>query len=143
MYPANKEQLDKFISGIIQSLHSEETQPKIMAQLTSEQVPIPARIGNIVSQVLTAMLVRVQNQTGEQPAPQLVLKSIKMIIQELSKMANLAGIEVTKEDQIQAARLAGDMLEKGDRAAMSGGEQMQEDSAQPQQQGLIGGMQNV
>ena len=140
MYPKDKEQLDKFISGIIQSLHSEETQPKIMAQLTAEQVPVPARIGNIVSQVLTAMLVRVQKQTGEQPAPELILKSIKMIIQELSKMANLAGVEVTPEDQVQAAQIAGDMLEKGENAAMSGGQQ--EEQMQPQQQGIIGGMQD-
>jgi hypothetical protein len=150
-YPKNQDEVNKFTSGLIKSLHSDQTRDKIMAALTDERAPVAARLATVVSMVLTAMLQRVQQQAGRKPHIQLLLKSIKMLIVEASRMAQIAGVRVTPDDQRNAAKMSGDMLESG---MMQKGGQPQGGQMQPQQQapqgppqpvqpqGLIAGAQN-
>ena len=141
MYPQNEDEAGKFAAGLIKSLHSDQTRDKIMQALTDERVPVAARIATVVSNIMTAMLSRVKNQAGRQPHAQLLIKSIRMLVIEASRMAMIAGIKVTDEDKRNAAKLAGDMIESGNQPQQ--GQPMQQQAPmpqqQPQQQGLIGG----
>lgn len=136
MYPKDTQEVDKFVAGIIKSLHSDQTRDQIMQVLTDERAPVAARLATVVSMVMTAMLQRVQTQAGRKPHINLLTKAIKMIIVEASRMAMIAGVRVTLEDQKNAAKLAGDMIEDG----MKGGQRQpmaqqsnQQQMQQPQQ----------
>lgn len=151
MYPGNKDEVDKFVAGIITSLHSDKTRPGIMKQLTSQNVPVAGRLGNVTAQVISAMLVRVKQQAKRRPHKNLLLKSIHMTVKEVSKMAEMAGVKVTPEDRKKAARFAGNVIEDGhsgkagqqQQAQQAGPAQPQMQQGQPQSQpGLLeeGGM---
>ena len=152
MYPKNKDDAEKFSIGIIESLHNEKTRPGIMKQLTVEGLPTAPKIAGVVSMVITSMLQRVKTQAGRKPHIQLLLKAIKMTVLEVSQMAQVAGIEVTPEDEKEAAKIAGDMIQEGQEVAMQSGQQgqpgeqmqPQPQEVQPQQapqqpQGILGG----
>lgn len=134
-YPKDKNEVDKFVIGIIKSLHDEKIRPQLMKQLTNEQVPVHVRIGNVVSQVMTALLSKVRQQSGRKPHRELLLKSIKMVVMEVTKMAEMAGVKVTPDDQRNAAGIAGQMIESGQQK----GPQQPTEQPTEQPQGLIGG----
>lgn len=141
MYPKDEGEAGKFALGVIKTLHSEKTRPRIMKQLTNTQAPIAMRLAVVTSQVLKTMVDRVDQQAqGRRPHIQLMVNSIQLIITELAKMCKAAGIAVTKDDQMKAAKLAGDMIEQ----AQNGQQQQGQPQAAPQQpqqpQGLLGGM---
>jgi hypothetical protein len=135
VYPANKDEVQKFVAGIISSIHDDSTRDQIMSQLTNEQIPIQVRIGNVVSQIITAMLERVKKQAGRKPNLQLILKSIKMAVLEVAKMAEIAGAKSTPEERKQAAGIAGDLIESGQKGQMQGQQPIQ---GQPQGQPMQG-----
>lgn len=149
MYPKDTSEVEKFVSGIIQSLHTPKSRDIFMKQLTSEQVPVAARVGSVVANVISSMLQRVKKQGGgRKPHLNLILKSIKLAVVEVSKMAEIAGVDITPEEQKEAAKIAGDMIESGEMAQQAPQEQQQHQQMQPQAQqpqqapGLIGGVQN-
>jgi hypothetical protein len=128
VYPKDKNEVDKFVAGVITSIHDDGIRDQIMQQLMNEQVPVPVRIGNVVSQIITSMLERVKKQSGRKPHLQLILKSIKMTVLEVSKMAEIAGIKSTPEERKQAAGIAGSLIESGQKGQQQG-------QADPMQQG--------
>lgn len=146
-YPQSKDQVDKFVIGIIKSLHNEKTQPGFMKQLTNQEIPIQMRIGNVVSQVITALLAKVKSQAGKKPNLQLILKAINMTVKEVAKMADIAGQPSTPEERKEAAGIAGDLIESGQKTPQEGNLQPAPTPEQPMaqppqnmpQQGLIGG----
>jgi len=143
MYPNNKQEVDKFVVGLIRSIHDDSTRPNIMKQLKRQGVPLPLKLGTLASQIILAMLARVKSQAQRPPHMKLVLNSIKLVITELAKMLEITGEKVSRQDMQQAAKIAGDLIDGGMR-----GEQPQEMQGVPQQQqqqppqqgGLLGGM---
>jgi hypothetical protein len=144
-YPQSKDQVDKFVVGIIKSLHDEKTQPGFMKQLTNQEIPIQMRIGNVVSQVITALLAKVKSQAGKKPNLKLILKAINMTVKEVAKMAEIAGQPSTPEERKEAAGIAGQMIESGQQPGgnLQPAPTPEQPMAQPPQnmpqQGLIGG----
>lgn len=142
MYPKDKNEADKFAIGIINSLHDEKTTDGVMKQLTAQDVPVAARVAGVTAQVVSSMLARVQQQAKRKPNLQLILKAIKMTIMEVSKMAEIAGIKVTQEDKQNAAKLAGDSIDAGQRGGPQQAQpQAQPEMQQPQRQPILGGAQ--
>jgi hypothetical protein len=146
MYPQNKQEADKFAAGLIKSLHSDQTRDANMKILTDNRVPVAARLATLVSNIMTAMLARINKQAGgRKPHIRMLVDAIKMLIIEASRMALIAGVEVTEDDKRKAAKIAGDMLEAGNspQQGPQGGAPMQPQPQaqpmQPQQQGWIGG----
>jgi hypothetical protein len=134
VYPKDKNEVDKFVAGVIASIHDDKIRDQIMQQLMNEQVPVPVRIGNVVSQIITSMLERVKKQAGRKPHLQLILKSIKMAVLEVSKMGEIAGVKSTPEERKQAAGIAGSLIESGQKGQMQGQQQGQ---AEQQGQGMM------
>lgn len=146
MYPQNKQEAEKFSAGLIKSLHSDQTRDANMKILTDNRVPVAARLATLVSNIMTAMLARINKQAGgRKPHIRMLVDAIKMLIIEASRMALIAGVEVTEDDKRKAAKLSGDMLEAGNtpqQGPQQGGAPAQPAPMQPQvpqQQGLIGG----
>jgi len=153
MYPNNKQEADKFVAGLIRSIHDDSTRPNIIKQLKRHGVPLPLRLGNLTSQIILSMLSRVKSQAQRPPHMKLVLNSIKLVITELAKMLEITGEKVSRQDMQQAAKIAGDLIDGGMRGeqphemqGVSGPQQPQQQMPQQQQQqppqhgGLLGGM---
>jgi histidinol phosphatase-like enzyme len=112
-----------------------------MKILMDNRVPVAARLATLVSNIMTAMLARIRKQAGRKPHIKMLVAAIKMLIIEASRMALIAGVEVTDDDKRKAAKLAGDMLEAGNspqgQQPMQGQPQGQPTPQQPQ--GIVGG----
>lgn len=129
-YPKDKNEADKFVAGVIICLHDDKTRDAVMQQLTVDGAPVSARIAGVVTNAISSMLVRVKQQAKRRPNLQLVIKAIKLAILEVSKMAEIAGITVTREDQANAAKIAGDAIDAGQKGE---GQAMNQQAQQPQQ----------
>lgn len=151
VYPKDKTEVEKFVSGMLMLIHSEQSQQQMMQQLSNENIPIEVRIGNAVSQIVTVMLAKVKKQSGRKPNIKLILNAIQAAVKEIAAMAKIAGFPSTPEQRKKAAGIAGDLIESGQ---VGGGQQQQQSPEQPEQMqqpqpemqqggGLIGGRQQV
>ena len=142
IYPANKDEADKFAISIIKSLHDDKTRPQIMSQLTNTKIPIQVRIGNVVSMVITMLLSKIKSQTGRKPNIKLILKGIKMAVLDVAKMAEISGSPSTPEERKQSAGIAGQLIEDGQKQPQVPPQEQPMQQEQPMEQpqgGLIGG----
>lgn len=147
-YPANKDEAEKFKLGIIKSLHSDETREQILQQLTNKEVPVFVRLASVASQVINAMVIRVQEQAKRKPQFPMMVAAIKMTVLEVSRMAQMAGVKVLEADIRKSGKLAGDMIEQThmQQGTPQAGQQQPMQQAPPQQpvmgnQGLLEGAQ--
>ena len=129
VYPNNQDEAEKFVAGIIKTLHNDKTRPGIMKQLTNDKVPIVMRIGSVAASVITSMLTRVIQKLSRKPKKSVILKAINMTVKEVAKMAEVAGQKSTPEERKQAAGVAGGLIEEG----MSKGKGQQDQSQGPPQ----------
>lgn len=137
VYPASKEQAEKFIYSTVQVIHEDEQVPQILKEAKGTDAPVGMIIGALAGQILTQMYTQLFQQTDGQVQvdKQFAVKTIRLAIQEISAMAEAAKIPVAKEDKQQAAKVAGDAIETA-MEDIAGGQE-----APPGPQGPQGAMQ--
>ncbi|MCU7816325.1 MAG: hypothetical protein KZQ81_14260 [Candidatus Thiodiazotropha sp. (ex Rostrolucina anterorostrata)] len=137
-YPANKEDVDKFLYDIMQSIHSEKMQPRVVEMLSNGQQNIGETIGLIAGQIVMSILSRRSGQDGRKPHISMVINGMKKAVIELAEVANEIGLEVAEQDLQTAAAMAGKVAED---MASGGGQNGGAPAAAQPPAGMLGQMQ--
>lgn len=131
-FPAGNEEGEQFILQLVKLISTDEEVARVLKEETGGKAPTSAIIGAVAAQLLTLLFSKLYEQTGgQQVSKAFVVQIIRVAVRELADIASGLGTEVSKEEEQQAAKVAGDSLDQNMEQLYSGGHQ-QAPQGQPQ-----------
>lgn len=134
VYPANKKEVQQFITDLMQALYQEKQVDQLVGMLSQGKDNISETVGALAGQLVMTIVQRRQQQTGRKPHINLVIRGLQMVIKNIAQIVETAGIGKLEQRDLQnASMVAGRMVEK----TMGGGQQQQQPQQAPPQGGMV------
>lgn len=141
IFPKDQDQAERFLLNTIKVIHEDQKIPQALNDSLGREAPTSTVIGAMAAQVLGLLFKQVHKQTGGlSVAPEFAIEVIRRAVTEIAEIAKAQGTQVSKEDMMGAAKIAGDTLQETMEQVYSGAPEEQP-APQGQPQGVMQGPQ--
>ncbi len=132
-YPGNQDEVQQFIVDITNALYSDGHVEQMLNMVKKNPDNVGQIVGQIAGSIIVAVLQRRMKQNGgRKPHAKLVMNGLKMVLENMAEIIATSGMKkATPKDMQVAAKIAGQVIDKG--FVAQGGQPQQGQAGNPQQ----------